>query len=223
MGKEPAWTRQHFLLYAAGIMILLLAISGCIEPKKRNQAKKSLEGLFETRGERGLAIARLLMSRGFFEEALEKNMEVLKEYSESLGDRALLQIAVLYAHPSNPAASLDTSAGTLERLVINYPESDLKIEAETWMLVLREMKALDETYYHNTSELTRKIKLLEAQKIEKNSELKKLNGEKRVLQNRQIELTKKVEQLKSQLDHLKNVDIGIEEKKRQTFDEGKTD
>ena len=222
MGKKPGWTRQHFFLYPAGIMILLLGIGGCIEPEKRYQAKKSLDSLFETRGERGLAIARLLMSKGFFEEALEKNREVLREYPETLGDRALLQIAVIYAHPSNPAASLQTSGNTLERLVKNYPESDLKIEAETWTLVLREIEALDESYNNKNSELKHKLDLLEAQTIEKNEKLKDLSGEKRVLQSRQNELTKKIEQLQSQLDRLKNVDIGIEEKKRQTLDEDKT-
>ena len=222
MGKKPGWTRQHFFLYPAGIMIMLLGISGCIEPEKRYQAKKSLDSLFETRGERGLAIARLLMSKGFFEEALEKNREVLREYPETLGDRALLQIAVIYAHPSNPAASLQTSGNTLERLVKNYPESDLKIEAETWLLVLREMKALDESYNNKTSELKRKIDLLEVQDNEKNAKLKDLNREKQVLQSRLNELTKEVNQLEALLDRLKNVDIGIEEKKRQTLDESKT-
>ena len=222
MGKKPAWKRQHISLYAAGIMILLLCIGGCIEPEKRYQAKKSLDSLFETRGERGLAIARLLMSKGFFAEALEKNREVLKEYPESLGDRALMQIAALYAHPSNPAVSLQKSADTLERLAKIYPESDLKIEAETWTLVLRKIKSLDESYNIKVSELKHKLERWEAQTIEKNSKLKALNAEKRILQRRHNELTKKVEQLQLQLDRLKNVDIGIEEKKRQTLDEDKT-
>ena len=222
MGKKPAWKRQYVFLYSAGIVILLFGISGCLELEKRYQAKKSLGNLLETRGERGLAIARLLMSKGFFEEALGKNREVLREYPESLGDRALLQIAVLYAHPSNPEADLQATADTLERLGKNYPESDLKIEAETWLLVLREMKALDESYNNKTSELKRKIDLLEVQDNEKNAKLKDLNREKQVLQSRLNELTKEVNQLEALLDRLKNVDIGIEEKKRQTLDESKT-
>lgn len=223
MGEKPAWKRQYFLLYAAGTMILLLGVCGCIEPEKRYQAKKSLDNLLETKGERKLSIARLLMSRGFFEEALEKNKEVLREYPESLGDRALLQIAVLYAHPSNPQADLQTSEDNLERLVKSYPDSDLKLEAETWVLVLKDINTLNASYHKQTSELKRKMDLLEARDNDKKTKLKDLKRAKKALQNRLNELTKNINQLQAQLDSLKNVDLGIEEKRRQTLKEGKSE
>jgi hypothetical protein len=208
MGKKQAGKRQHFFFFLAGYMIMLPAFSGCMEKDRSYLAKKRIESALETEGERGLAFARSFMERGLFKESLEKSESVLKQYPLSLGDQALLNLGLLYAHPAYPEADARKSIGYFRRLTKEYPESILKVEAEIWILVLQERIFKKQVI----SELTDEV-----------DALKKINKEKidkfKNMQHKVSELQNQVKELKNQIDRLKRVDIRIEEKKRKNGSE----
>ena len=208
MGKKQAGKRQHFFFFLAGYMIMLPAFSGCMEKDRSYLAKKRIESALETEGERSLAFSRSFMERGLFKESLEKSESVLKQYPLSLGDQALLNLGLLYAHPAYPEADAWKSIGYFRRLTKEYPESILKVEAEIWILVLQDRMLKN----REISELTDKIDALKKASKGKKDKFKKM-------QLKISELQDQVKELKNQIDRLKSVDIRIEEKKRKNGSE----
>jgi len=203
MGKKQAGKRQHFFFFLTGYMIILIGLSGCMEKDSGYLTKQRIESVLETEGERSLAYARNFMAIGLYKVSLEKSESVLKQYPRSLGDQALLNLGLLYAHPAYPEADVQKSIKYFQRLIEEYPESILKVEAEIWILVLQDRMLRD----REISELTDKIDALK----------KATKGEKDKLKKMQLkvsELQNQVKELKNQIDRLKSVDIRIEEKKR---------
>lgn len=217
MGEKPAGQRQYIFLYLAGIVIMLIGFSGCTE--STYHTKKRIQSLMETEGERELSLARKLMVQGYFKASLEKSRGVLMEYPHSLGDQALFQIGLIYAHPGNPGVNTGKSMEHFERLIIEFPESTLKGEAEIWVLTLKETRQKDDeirklkkAYGRDNAKLNRKIKLLKEQNRENKSKIR--NMEQRI-GGLQVENIK----LESQIDRLKNVDIKIQKQKSKTLQE----
>lgn len=203
MGKKPAGKRQHLLFFHTGFVIILFGFLGCIEKDAGYHAKKSIESLMQTQGERELANARNLMAKGYFEASLNKNKRVLQQYHQSLGDQALFQIALIYAHPDNPDAGLQKSVDYFHRILREYPESNLKGEAETWVWNLQ--ATMNKSQEINN--LRRKLERIEKYNREKT---KNTNQMQRKIDELQVQII----ELKRQIERLKSVDIGIEEKKR---------
>ena len=138
MGKKQAGKRQHILFLLAGFVSTLIGFSGCMEKDSSYLAKKRIESVLETEGERSLAFARSFMARGLYKESLERSESVLRQYPRSLGDQALLNIGLVYANSAYAEADVEKSIGYFQRLTKEYPESILKVEAEIWILVLQD-------------------------------------------------------------------------------------
>ena len=85
-------------------MIALVSISGCMHVWQKWHAEDRLSH------------ARKLMSQGAYQEALQESKEALRLYPQSLGDRALHMIGLLYVHPENPNRDYETSLENFERL-----------------------------------------------------------------------------------------------------------
>jgi len=181
-------------------VIILVAISGCVEKDKGYLAKKRIESVFETEGDRSLASARILLAKGHYRESLEKSESVLKEYPRSLGDQALLNMGLVHADPAYADGDVKKAIEYFQRLTKQYPESILKVEAEIWVLVLKDRIQKDQ----KVGELTNKLKRDDKARADQ-------------LRNMQIKLSEsqdQVRELKKQIDQLKNVDIRIEERRR---------
>lgn len=203
MGKKQAGKRQHILFFFAGFVILWMGLTGCIKNDNSYLAKKRIESVLETEGERDLAEARSFMAGGLYQESLAKSESVLRRYPRSLGDQALLNIGLVYANPAYPEADDLSSIGYFRRLTKEYPESILKVEAEIWILVLEERMFKKQVI----GDLTDKIDALK-----KTGKGKK--GQYDEMQLKIADLEAQVKELKNQINRLKSVDIRIEEKKR---------
>ncbi|MGW8300569.1 MAG: hypothetical protein ACWGNO_00805 [Desulfobacterales bacterium] len=203
MGKKQAGKRQHILFFVAGFVIMWIGFSGCIKKDSSYLAKKRIESVLETEGERDLAEARSLMARGLYPESLAKSESVLRQYPRSLGDQALFNIGLFYANPAYPRSDDRKSIGYFQRLTRDYPESLLKAEAETWILVLQDRMLKNQ-------EIVELIDKIEALKKAGKREQDKYNE----MQLKIDELQARVKVLKNQIKGLKSVDIRIEEKKR---------
>ncbi len=208
MGPKQTWGGKHLFFYLTCFMMTLFGIEGCaIFPANRENRGSSIDSEISTKVENGtgvnersiqeaellnmfpqfakkwqgrqrLAKARVLMLNGYHNSSLKRNKEVLKLYPRTLGDQALFQMGLNYAHPGNPNRNYKKSKKCFQRILKEYPESDIRDKAGIWVLFLQEMV-----------------------------------GKNRKINNLQNEL----EDLQYQIKKLKEVDLGIEEKKRESL------
>lgn len=212
MGREPNRKGQHVLLYAACFVIIVLIMASCA-PFQR--------GVLE---EYHFARADRRMIEGEYMASLNEYKDVFMRFPHRLGDQALYRIGLVYAHPRNSFADNEKAMDTFQKLLDLYPESPLRARAELWILILRDM----EESRKKIDKLNGKILALEKNLVDKQKsldtsgrtleklrcrleELEKSNEEK----EKRIEvLQERMEILHSQLEDLKEIDLGIEEKKR---------
>ena len=198
MGREPSRKGKRLFLYAACGLILFLAIPGCLLlPVKWKE-------------EHRLQTAKALMAGGNYEASLKENKEVLRLFPQTLGDRALFQMGLLYAHPENPNSDYKKSLESFQSLIREFPNSDKREEARLWVLVHQEIISKNT----DITKLNGRIDFFEKE-LEKN----KKKGSRRIstLQGRIAELQAQIKSLKGQMERLKKVDLGIEEKKRKVL------
>jgi len=128
------------------------------------------------------------MIKGDFKASLKKTQQILK-ISPHLADQALFQIGLIYAHPKNPDKDYKKSLTYFQRLINNFPHSSLKEEAKVWILFLQE-------------------------DINKDKKLKRLKKQLDFLK-KEIKLKdKKINNLQRQIEKIKEIDLGVEEKRR---------
>jgi tetratricopeptide (TPR) repeat protein len=125
MGRKRTGERERLFFYLACILIGPLVLGGCA--LKRNPPVMETEDL---------------MIRGDYSRALEKNQELLEEYPW-MGDSALFQMGLISAHPKNPGKNYKKSIRYFQRLIDEFPKSDLKNQAQIWILSLQELLAKD--------------------------------------------------------------------------------
>ncbi|MCP4252157.1 MAG: tetratricopeptide repeat protein [Candidatus Scalindua sp.] len=126
-------------------------------------------------GKQDLAKARALMFKGDYEASLKYNKEVLRQFPRMLGDQALFQMGLNYAHPENPKPDNQKSIECFQKIIEKFPKSSIGDEAVIWILFIQ--------------------KTIENKKMFDN-------------------LQRDKENLKDQIEKLKNIDLGIEDKKR---------
>jgi tetratricopeptide (TPR) repeat protein len=196
MGKERGKKGKHIFLHSACILIILLLSAGCavtLELHKRWQ------------GHRHFDLAQKLISKGDYEGALKEDEEVLRLLPVvSPGDQALFHMGLIWAHPENPRKDYKRSLECFHRIVRDFPDSALIGEVIVWAGTINDLIS------HENS-----IKDLEetlGELINKDKDLEKTAS---VLKKRIQDLEGTASALKKQLNALKEIDIGIEEKKRE--------
>lgn len=183
-------------------------------------------------GNRHLDLADKLLIGGDYAGAL-KEYETAGEIFEgnTPGDSALFNMGLLWAHPDNPGRDYGRSLDCFQRLIHDFPESDLMEEAGVWAGVVSELLSRDARITSLESKLnTQEIEVnalneTYATAQEKNRILedtikalkRQINSLKQtVLENE--EKSKKLEEtvtvLKDQLNALKEIDLGIESRMR---------
>lgn len=211
MGREHPRTGEHLLFYLAAGLILILSVSGCSHVR-------SLPGREQ------LWSADRMLQEGNHDAALAQAMEVLENYYEPLGDRALFQMGLIYVHPRNPAASCDKALVAFQRVGKEFPRSPLGDQAGMFASVLQQLVETKES-----------LRALEADKAEKAKRLVRLDSEldekekriakyHRTVMERQVEINrlkaqisefqKRLDRVEAQLSDMKKVDIRMEERRR---------
>ncbi len=137
-------------------------------------------------GKQDLAKARTLMFKGDYEASIKYNNEVLKQFSRSLGDQALFQMGLNYAHPENPNPNYQKSMECFQSIIEEFPKSNIRDEAGIWILFLQEIMQNNKRFDNLQHQHNKKIDNLQRQ----------------------------IENLKEQIEMLKEIDLGIEDKKR---------
>lgn len=207
MGNEHAWKRKHFYLHLAGCLVLLMSSHGCAYLSKTTwESKQQLKD------------ARVLLSKGEFESSLKTSKEVLEKSYVPLGDLALYQIAMAYAHPKNPKVDIRESIRSFQTIVLEFPHSEVKGEADLWALTLTRLLEMEKEVQNLRSSLSLSEKACEESKRMTKAALQDLSKTEAFnvkLKEQAEELQARIDQLQAQMESLKKVDLTIEKKKRE--------
>jgi hypothetical protein len=184
-------------------------------PSETEDSKGSLEeikgvlGLFpefarKWQGKQDLAIAKRFMFEGDYNASILYNKKVLDQFSKSLGDQALFQLGMAYAHPANPKPDNHVSLECFQKIIKEYPKSSIRDEAGIWIPVIQKIINNEKKYED----------LKKQKSIENNKRLGDLLHKNENLQHQ-------IESLQNQIKKLKEIDLGIEDKKRVDLPEEK--
>ena len=128
---------------------------------------------------------------GDYEAAIKENEKVLSLSADNPpSDEALFNLGIIYAHFGNPQSNYEKSIHFFKKLVKDYPKSSLFGEAKIWAKLLEENQRFNK-------ELEKLTQIIEKSK----SENQKLNN--------------KIKGLKQMITESKQVDIEVEQKKRE--------
>lgn len=169
MGKQQGEQRQQLFLHGTCLLAaLFLLMNGC--------TATTLNFKKEWQGRRCLDQAEQWVKEGNYGEAIKAYDQVIAlSPGAPPGDSALFGQGILWAHPDNAQKNHKKALKCFQRLVRDFPRSDLTYQGNVMISMLNDLTAC---YCRNES-------------VEKT-----LNA------------------CKHQLDELKKIDIGIEEKKR---------
>jgi hypothetical protein len=191
MGRKYSRQRKHFFLYIACWISLLLAGTGCAPYYNLyNDEPFSLDHYSEAN--QLLLEAKLSFSSGDFLTSLKKNQEMLNRFPQKYGSHALYMMGLIYANPENTYVNYEISIHFFKKLVKEYPDSVFKDKAKIWIWLLNQ----NMDYAEKVDKKNKRIDLLENE----------LKTEKKEIIN-----------LQNQIKRLKEIDLGIEEKKREAL------
>jgi tetratricopeptide (TPR) repeat protein len=186
MVKKRGKKGKYLFLHGACLLVILLLNAGCVT---------NLNFQKRWQGHKHLDQAEKLISKGDYKGALKEHEEVLRLFpGVSPGDRALFHMGLIWAHPDNPQRNYNKALECLQRLVGDFPRSALREEARVLVGTIGELIWCEG-----------KIKDLE----------ETVNALKKQLNAKTKDLEETVNALKKQLNALKEIDLGIEEKKRE--------
>jgi chromosome segregation ATPase len=137
-------------------------------------------------------------------------------YSFQLDD-VLYQRGLIFAHPSNPQRDYKKAEESFLRIVEEHPQSPHSEEAKVWIALFNEMENLEMRVRNAQSE----VGILQGQLEEKDQQLVaakervKLRDQELITMEDQLQkLQAELRELKGQIERLKEIDLGIDDKKR---------
>ena len=191
MGRKYSRQRKHFFLYIACWISLLLAGTGCAPYYNLyNEEPFSFDQYSEAN--QLLLQTKLSFSGGDFLTSLKKSQEMLNRFPQKYGGHALYMMGLIYANPEYIYVNYEISIHFFKKLVKEYPKSVFKDKAKIWIWLLNQNMDY-------------------AEKIDKK------NKRNAFLENKLGTEKKQIINLQNQIKRLKEIDLGIEEKKREAL------
>ncbi len=135
------------------------------------------------------------MFEGDYPAAIKNDQQVLVIFPKSYpGDKALFHLGLIFAHPDNPHKDDKKSLHYFATLIRDFPESELIMQARIWSATLTVL-------------------------IDKDAKVKKLQKAAGILRQQIEGNDKTISILQEQLKKIKEIDIIMEEGKRQDLSE----
>jgi outer membrane protein assembly factor BamD (BamD/ComL family) len=192
MGRKRSGGRQPIYLCVA-ILIFLSPLACSLS----NMMTTKMVDATGDEARAHLVRGKTYLAHGEYGNALKENEKVLSLAGKNVPvDEAIFYIGLIYAHPANSARNYGQSIISFKRLIRDYPGSPLVEQAKTMVSLLQENDKLDRT----TDKLN---KMLDEQK-------KTVDRSNTIIEDQK----KTVDRLNNLIDELKQVDIGVEQKKR---------
>jgi hypothetical protein len=136
--------------------------------------------------------AKLSFSGGDFLTSLKKSQEMLNRFPQKYGSHALYMMGLIYANPEYTYVNYEISIHFFKKLVKEYPDSVFKDKAKIWIWLLNQNMDY-------------------AEKVDKK------NKRNAFLENELKTEKKEIINLQNQIKRLKEIDLGIEEQKREAL------
>jgi tetratricopeptide (TPR) repeat protein len=193
MGRKYSRQGKHFFLYIACWISLLLAGTGCA-PYYNLYNDNPFSFSQYSEANQLLFQAKSSFASGDFLTSLKKSQEMLNRFPQTYGEHALYMMGLIYANPEYTYVNYDISIHYFKKLVEEYPESVFKNRAEIWISLLNQ----NMDYAKMIDKKNKRISFLE----------NKLGIEKKEIIN-----------LQNQIKRLKEIDLGIEKRKREALPE----
>jgi hypothetical protein len=159
----------------------------------------------------GTKAAQEHLRRKAFSDALAANEAQMQNPTAVHQDRILFQRGVIFSHPDNPGSNLDLAQESFGRILQDYPDSSRVSETEVIYVLLQRVTRQQKAIETMEAALATKNRQL-ASKTEK---IVALNLQLESASDANTDLLKRFRQLENQLQQLKDVDLGIEAKKRE--------
>jgi hypothetical protein len=193
MGRKYSRQGKHFFLYIACWISLLLVGTGCT-PYYNLYNDNPFSFSQYSEANQLLFQAKSSFASGDFLTSLKKSQEMLNRFPQTYGEHALYMMGLIYANPEYTYVNYDISIHYFKKLVEEYPESVFKNRAEIWISLLNQ----NMDYAKMIDKKNKRISFLE----------NKLGIEKKEIIN-----------LQNQIKRLKEIDLGIEKRKREALPE----
>lgn len=206
MGRKRTRQRKHVSFHLVCIVVVLFLFEGCVLKKKCVYTQQ------EQVEQSSLCEARALMVRGDYETALKKNQEIAQSLPE-IADQALFQIGLIYTHPKYTGRNYQTSSDYFRRIINEFPESDIRNQAEIWVLLLEKVMRKDGAIREKNKEIVDLKKRLRSLVKENEAKIKQTED----LRKETDDQKKGISDLEKQIEQLKKIDLTIEEKKRKSL------
>jgi hypothetical protein len=190
MGRKHSRQRQHVFLYIACWLSVWLVAAGCTRLHHPGEGCARLHNPGEE--EKLVVQAKSSFAKSDFTTSVTRWREILDSFPDTYGDQALYAMGLAYAFPEYSDANYDTSLNLFKMLIKEYPESVYITEAKIWISILERT-------------------------VEKEKEVEEKNTKIELLENQLKAEDKKIRQLLNQIKRLKEIDLGIEEKKRNSL------
>lgn len=148
MGRERSRTRKFIFLCLAslnfffflGCASLSKLISPPETPAEKIPPKETLSA-----ADKSIEKANILLRQRKFEASVKENERALSLAGKnSPGDKALLNMGLIYAHEENPQKDYEKSLYFFNTILKDYPRSPLVEEAKLYIRLLQENKELNE-------------------------------------------------------------------------------
>jgi TolA-binding protein len=90
--------------------------------------------------------ARKLLEQRDYDGSIRENHKVLSLAGQNPpADEALFNLGLIYAHPGNPKKDYGKSIGFFRKLIRDYPQNPLAVQARVWTGVLLENEKMSQT------------------------------------------------------------------------------
>jgi outer membrane protein assembly factor BamD (BamD/ComL family) len=195
MGKKRTWFGEHVHLGLA--LLITLPLAGCYRlPHVRVP----------------LIPDRQLLNESDYQAALKENERLLALSGDAPpADEALFQLGYIHAHYANPNKDYEKAFIYFDTLVEDYPESPLTEIARMWQEFLTAHNAMR----GELDKQERMLKKYSAESLKLKKALKKREALLEGSRGENRELRQEVERLNQVIRKSKQVDIEVEQKKRE--------
>jgi tetratricopeptide (TPR) repeat protein len=196
MGRERIGPRKHVCFYFA-VLMLLASCTG-------------LNNWMELRN--SMRQGQALLAQGDYDGSVEEYQRALRFADQhSPADLALFNLGLIYIDPQNPKKDDQKAAASFAEIVSTYPQSPQAPQAKIWLAVLNERE-------NSKAEIQKSKQAIDEarQEIEQFKQLLELSRQELERSRQEVEKSKQfVERSKQAIEKSNQVDIQIEQKKRE--------
>lgn len=167
-----------------------------------------------------LARAQYFFNRGDYQRASQEYEQLLTQYPTNPSlDKILFSLGRLYGQSDNPQHDFETSFSYFQRLKTEFPDSTYTKEIQPWLSWLEEIISLEDkinSLQTEISALQAELKKVTAEKMETEAaltaEISRQTKEIAELESKIRQQNTIIDNLKSQLEKIKEIDVLTEKK-----------